>query len=78
MGLTAADYIATKKIDKNNPKEEQIQTDNEKYMRWNHEVDRAIVSGVPEMEIQQIKQEYFTGCIKESVSLFGGKHYRYS
>lgn len=66
-------YLATKKIGKNNPKAEQIQTDNEKRMRWNREVDRAIVSGVPEMEIQQIKQKYIKDRIKESVSLFGDK-----
>lgn len=49
-------YLATKKIGKNNPKAEQIQTDNEMRMRWNCEVDRAIVSGVSEMGIQQIKK----------------------
>ena len=49
-------YLATKKIGKNNPKAEQIQTDNEYRMRWNREVDRAIVSGVAETEIQQIKK----------------------
>lgn len=65
--------IATKKIGKNNPKAEQIQTDNEKRMRWNREVDRAIVSGVPEAEIKQIKQEYVIDRIKESVNLFGNK-----
>lgn len=30
-------YLATKKIGKNNPKAEQIQTDNEMRMRWNCE-----------------------------------------
>lgn len=39
-------YLATKKMGKNNPKAEQIQTDNEMRMRWNGEVDRAIVSKV--------------------------------
>jgi single-stranded DNA-specific DHH superfamily exonuclease len=45
-------------IGKNNPKAEQIQTDNEIRMKWNREIDRAIVSNVPEEEIRQIKQEY--------------------
>lgn len=66
-------YLATKKIGKNNPKEEQIKTDNEKRMRWNREVDRAIVSGVSETEIQQIKKEYITERIKKSSDLFGNK-----
>ena len=50
-------YLATKKIGKNNPKAEQIQTDNEYRMRWNREVDRAIVSGVAETEILKIKKD---------------------
>ncbi len=70
-------YLATKKIGKNNPKAEQIQTDNENRMRWNREVDRAIVSGVPETEIQQIKKEYITDSIKESIDIFGSEPERY-
>lgn len=70
-------YLATKKIGKNNPKAEQIQADNEIRMRWNREVDRAIVSGVTETEIQQIKQEYITDRIRESIDLFGSKPDRY-
>ena len=70
-------YLATKKIGKNNPKAEQIQTDNENRMRGNREVDRAIVSGVPETEIQQIKKEYITDHIKESIDIFGSEPERY-
>jgi len=66
-------YLATKKIGKNNPKAEQIQTDNEYRIRWNREVDRALVSGVAETEIQQIKQEYITDRIKESIEVFGNQ-----
>lgn len=66
-------YLATKKIGKNNPKVEQIQTDNEMRMRWNCEVDRAIVSGVPETEIRQIKKKYITDRIRESVDIFGSQ-----
>lgn len=66
-------YLATKKIGKNNPKIEQIQTDNEMRMRWNCEVDRAIVSGVPEAEIQQIKKKYITDLVRESVDIFGSQ-----
>ena len=66
-------YLATKKIGKNNPKAEQIQTNNEMRMRWNCEVDRAIVSGVSETEIQQIKKKYITDRIRESVDIFGSQ-----
>ena len=64
-------YLATKKIGKNNPKAEQIRADNEKRMQWNREVDRAIVSNVPETEIGQIKKEYITDQIKASIDTFG-------
>ena len=66
-------YLATKKIGKNNPKAEQIQADNEKRMKWNREVDRAIVSNVPEAEIGQIKKKYITDRIKASVDTFGSQ-----
>ena len=66
-------YLATKKIGKNNPKAEQIRADNKKRMQWNREVDRAIVSNVPETEIGQIKKEYITDRIKASVDTFGSQ-----
>ena len=66
-------YLATKKVGKNNPKAEQIQTDNEYRMLWNREVDRAIVSGMAETEIQQIKKEYISDRIRESVDVFGSQ-----
>ena len=64
-------YLATKKIGKNNPKEEQIKEDNEVRMQWNHEVDRALVSQVPEDEIRQIKQKWITERIRLSIDVFG-------
>ena len=64
-------YLATKKIGKNNPKEERIKEDNEVRMQWNHEVDRALVSQVPENEIRQIKQKWITERIRLSIDVFG-------
>ena len=64
-------YLATKKIGKNNPKAEQIKADNEVRMQWNHEVDRALVSQVPEDEIRQIKQKWITERIRLSIDVFG-------
>lgn len=64
-------YLATKKIGKNNPKAEQIKEDNEVRMQWNHEVDRALVSQVPEDEIRQIKQKWITARIRLSIDVFG-------
>ena len=64
-------YLATKKIGKNNPKEEQIKEDNEVRMMWNHEVDRALVSQVPEDKIRQIKKEFITDRIRNSIKAWG-------
>lgn len=64
-------YLATKKIGKNNPKAEQIKTDNEVRMMWNYEVDRALVSQVPEDEIRQIKKEFITDRIRNSIKAWG-------
>lgn len=38
---------------------------------WNHEVDRALVSQVPEDEIRQIKQKWITERIRLSIDVFG-------
>ncbi len=66
-------YLATKKIGKNNPKAEQIKADNEVRMQWNHEVDRALVSQVPEDEIRQIKKELITDRIRQSIDAWGSQ-----
>lgn len=66
-------YLATKKIGKNNPKTEQIRADNEVRMQWNHEVDRALVSQVPEDEIRQIKNEFITDRIRNSIKVWGNR-----
>ena len=64
-------YLATKKIGKNNPKAEQIKADNEVRMQWNHEVDRALVSQVPVDEIRQIRNEFITDRIRNSIKAWG-------
>lgn len=68
-------YLATKKIGKNNPKAEQIKSDNDVRMQWNHEVDRALVSQAPEDEIRQIKQNFITKHIRQSIEVWGNKPY---
>ncbi len=70
-------YLPTKKIGKNNSKTEQIAADNEKRIQWNREVDRALVSAVPEGDIQQIKKEYITDRIKTSIAVFGNQPERF-
>ncbi len=66
-------YLATKKVGKNKPKAEEIKADNEIRMEWNRAVDHAIVSGVSEMEIVELKKTEITDRVKESVKLNGNK-----
>jgi len=59
--------LPTKKIGKNNPQEEQIKRNNEVRQQWNQTVDRALVSGVSEEKIMEVKQTEITDKIKQSV-----------
>lgn len=48
-------YLPMKKVGKNNPNAEQIEADNRVRTMWNQTVDRALVSGVPEKQILEVK-----------------------
>ena len=71
-------YLATKKIGKNNPKADQIQADNEISMSWNREVDRAILSEVPDAEIREIKTRWITKRIKNHITILGEHPTKYA
>ena len=60
-------YLPTKKIGKNNPKAEQIRTDNQYRTMWNQTVDRALISGVPEGQILEVKQSEIGQKVKASI-----------
>ena len=60
-------YLPTKKIGKNNPQGEQIKRNNEVRQQWNQTVDRALVSGVSEEKIMEVKQTEISDKIKQSV-----------
>lgn len=66
-------YLATKKVGKNNPKADEIKEDNEIRMEWNRAVDRAIISGVSETEIVELKKTEITDRVKKSVEQNGSK-----
>ena len=66
-------YLATKKIGKNNPKAEQIKTDNWARTEWNRTVDRALVEGISREEVLQIKQMEITEKVQESVHKWGNR-----
>lgn len=64
-------YLAMKKIGKNNPKAEQIESDNEVRKRWNQTVDRALVGGDAEEKILGIKQTEIADKVKSSIQKQG-------
>ena len=64
-------YLPTKKIGKNNPKAEQIRTDNQYRAMWNQTVDRALISGVAEEDILGVKREKISEEVKHSIELYG-------
>ena len=60
-------YLPTKKIGKNNPKAAEIQADNEARQEWNQTADMALVVGVPEETILDVKQEEIHNKIADSI-----------
>ncbi len=66
-------YLPMKKIGKNNPKAEQMQSDNEIRKKWNQTVDRALLIGVPETQIIQIKHIEISKKTKESFRKVGNQ-----
>ena len=50
-------YLATKKIGKNNPKAAEIEADNAARQEWNRTADMALISGIEETKILEIKKE---------------------
>lgn len=66
-------YLATKKIGKNNPKAQEIEADNQKRREWNKAVDMALISGVPEPKIMEVKRKEITEPIRESIARRGNR-----
>ena len=66
-------YLATKKIGKNNPKAQEIEADNQKRREWNRAVDMALISGVSEPKIMEVKRKEITEPIRESIARRGNR-----
>lgn len=64
-------YLPMKKIGKNNPKATQIEADNLQRKRWNQTVDRALISGVPEQQIIEVKRVQIGRKASQSIRLSG-------
>ena len=66
-------YLATKKVGKHNPKAQEIESDNQKRREWNRAVDMALISGVPEPQILEVKRKQISEPIKNAISQTGRK-----
>lgn len=64
-------YLPMKKIGKNNPKAEQIVADNEVRIKWNLTVDSALVAGISEARIKEIKRTQISQPASQSIKRNG-------
>ena len=64
-------YLATKKIGENNPKEEEIRSDNQLRQEWNQTVDQILIAGGSQEEVTEFKQEEVVQKVSESVKTHG-------
>ena len=64
-------YLPTKKIGKNNPKEAEIKADNEARQEWNRTADMALVTGIAEAKIMEIKQTEIQDKASKSIRTSG-------
>lgn len=60
-------YLPTKKIGKNNPKAAEIEADNVARQEWNRTADMALVSGIEEAKILEIKQTEIHDKVSSSI-----------
>ena len=64
-------YLPTKKIGKNNPKAAEIEADNAARQEWNRTADRALISGIEETKILEIKQAEIHDKVSQSIRKSG-------
>lgn len=64
-------YLPTKKIGKNNPKSAEIEVDNAARQEWNRTADMALISGIKEAKILEIKKEEIHQKASQSIQANG-------
>ena len=64
-------YLPTKKIGKNNPKAAEIEADNAARQEWNRTADMALISGIEETKILEIKNEEIHQKASQSIKANG-------
>ena len=60
-------YLPTKKIGKNNPRAEEIKADNAARQEWNRTADMALLTGISEAEILEVKQAEIHEKVRQSI-----------
>ena len=64
-------YLPTKKIGKNNPKEDEIKADNAARQEWNRTADMALLSGISEAKILEVKRTEIHEKTRQSIKSKG-------
>ena len=64
-------YLPTKKVGKNNPKAAEIEADNAARQGWNQAADMALVTGIAEAKIIEVKNEHIYDEASRSVQKHG-------
>lgn len=64
-------YLPTRKIGKNNPKAAEIEADNAARQEWNRTADMALISGIEEAKILEIKKEEIHQKASQSIKANG-------
>ena len=64
-------YLPTKKIGKNNPKAAEIEADNAARQEWNRTADMALISGIEEAKILEIKKDEIHQKASQSIKANG-------
>lgn len=64
-------YLPTKKIGKHNPREEEIKADNAARQEWNRTADIALVTGISEAKVLEVKQTEIHDKISNSIRKSG-------
>lgn len=64
-------YLPTKKIGKHNPKEDEVKADNAARQEWNRTADMALLSGISEARILEVKQTEIHDKVSSSIRKSG-------
>ena len=64
-------YLPTKKIGKNNPQAAEIEADNTARQEWNRTADMALLSGIEETKILEIKRTEIHEKTNQSIKTHG-------